>query len=1108
MVASMLIHLHSHSYYSFLKGLPSPLELARAAAARQMPALALTDTEILSGAVEFYDACHSHGVRPILGMELPVTIAEETQAKIQTVPDGPFSPSSPPGSGNLVLLAQNMDGWSNLCRLSSTLQAGSTAMLTLEQLERYSSGLLCLTGGRRGLAAELLPDSDEKSVLPIFEQIQGIFGERLYIELQVWQGPYQARDVRWFTRLLRISHHFHLPLVATVDVHYISSEQARLQRVITAIQANLPVQEISERAVALPGSYFMDENEILSALQEFPLADPQRVVDTTHLAAERCQLELPLGVPHYPTIDLPGEMDADEVLRQRAERAAINLYGELTEPVRNRLEYELRTIETCGYASLFLIVEEILRFAREAGVPVSSRGSAASSLVAHCLGITSPDPIRLNLYFERFLNPMRVTPPDIDTDLCSRRRDQVIHFVYERFGKDRVAMVSTINRFRSRSALREVAKASGLSATQVSALLGKLPYRWYGPAERDSLSESAYLELSESYPVEKYQAIFRDAQALIGIPHHLSIHPGGVVIAPGPITDLAPVALAPKGILITQFDLVSIERLGLLKIDLLGIRGLTVLGDVAEAIAIDERSSPREDILQIDQRRVSSIRGQPQSYSQSPVIEILESIPEEDPLTSETILQARTIGCFQIESPGMRTTLREIQAQRVEDIMVALALYRPGPLTGGLKDAFVERYRAQAANRKSSDETFTDIYLHPALQPLLQETYGVILYQEQVLRIAHELASFSLSDADLLRRAMSHFDLDKQMQLLKEKFIQGANDRKAVPYAVAERIWELMAAFAGYGFPKAHAASYAVVGWRAAWCKTHYPAVFMAAVLANWGGYYSQRVYLTEARRMGLLVEPPHVNYAKPEFSVRYHHDQPVLYMGFGQVRELTHRTMDRILREQPFHSFSDFMVRVNPKLQEAQNLIRAGSLEGLGSQPDLLQKLKQGHWQAGQLPLFPDDFLKSEADSEHDWTLAEKVAAQEEVLGASLVAHPLELATEKIALLGALTTIEAAAHLGGQVRVAGMRQTWRRSRTRRGEYIYFMSLEDLEGMLDVVIPGEVYQKYRREFSASRDFSGPREFNSVGPYLIEGTVDLNPTTNEPTIRASRIAKIT
>ena len=466
-----------------------------------------------------------------------------------------------------------------------------------------------------------------------------------------------------------------------------------------------------------------------------------------------------------------------------------------------------------------------------------------------------------------------------------------------------------------------------------------------------------------------------------------------------------------------------------MKIDLLGIRGLTVIGDVSQFNAARENAPPVTP---------PSIRSGSSGFS--------KSIPEVDTETSDNIEKGRTIGCFQIESPGMRLTLKEIHARTIDDIMVALALYRPGPLTGGLKDAFVRRHLGK--------EPAQD--LHPALSTILADTYGVILYQEQVLRIAHELAGLSLAEADLLRRAMSHFDPGKQMETLKEKFVAGASLKNGVPEPAASRVWELMAAFAGYGFPKAHAASYAQISWQSAWCKTHLPAFFMTAVLANWGGYYSQRIYLIEARRMGLTLRPPHVNHAQPEFSLSFIDQEPVLFMGLDQVRELTRRTQTNILRNRPFHSLMDFLTRVDPRPVEAENLVRAGALEGFAPIPVLLDQLSAGGWQGGQMPLFSLGSNLAE-----DWTLQEKVAAQESILGVSLIAHPIELAAEAIQKAGALTTVEAAARLGERVRVAGMRQTWRRSQTTRGDYIYFLSLEDLEGMLDVIITSDIYRKYR-----------------------------------------------
>jgi DNA polymerase III alpha subunit len=545
---------------------------------------------------------------------------------------------------------------------------------------------------------------------------------------------------------------------------------------------------------------------------------------------------------------------------------------------------------------------------------------------------------------------------------------------------------------------------------------------------------------------------------LIGLPRHLSIHPGGIVIAPRLLRDLCPTQLASKGIVITQFDLESIAYLGLVKIDLLGIRGLTVLGDTAEALRARAPELYREPL--------------------GP----LEAIPDREPMTADLIAAGRTIGCFQIESPGMQATLKEVQARCIDDLMIALALYRPGPLTGGLKDAFVQRHRG-------SEEVN---YLHPALSGVLSETHGVILYQEQVLRIAHELAGLSLADADLLRRAMSHFDPGEQMRTLKARFLAGAVERAAIPAGIAERIWELMAAFAGYGFPKAHAASYAQIAWQSAWCKAHAPEIFMAAVLANWGGYYSQRYYLTEARRMGLTLRPPQVNFAKREFSAAFVDGRPTLFMGLDQVRDLTRRTQERILRERPFHSLTDFLIRVDPRPFEATNLIRSGALADLGEIPRLLRKLdysNAGDWRGGQLPLFAYDDGDFQVE---DWSLKERVDAQIAILGVGVDAHPLELVQDRITEAGAITTAQAAKRLGEKVRVAGMRFSGRRGRDSKGNYVYELSFEDLESLLDVIVPGQIYRGVRSIFLKDT------------ALIVEGEVVVDPERGEPFLLAQKV----
>lgn len=999
----MYSHLTTHSAFSLQEGLIPPVELVLAAEKHGMHALGLTDHNLLSGAIDFVHACRERNIQPVIGLEIDLQ------------------------NGPITLLATSVDGWSNLCRLSSAiaLQDDPEKLCSLDILDSFSKDLLALC------------DHPESLI--------DIFNDRLYVNLK---NPQQSNS------LLGEARRFALQSVVTHPVYYLTPDQSTLQRTLSAIRLNEIVTSLPEEAAAPQDACFLSVQEMEQRFHEFPEA-----IASIAEVVERCKFDLPIGIAHMPTVPLPERVTIAQHLRQKAMQGALKLYGDITTEIQQRLDHELDIISRMGFEPVFLIVEDVLRFARKTGVPYSSRGSAASSLVAHCLEITSPDPLRLNLYFERFLNPARTTPPDIDTDLCSRRRDQVIQHVFDTYGAERVAMVGTINRYRPKSALGDVAKAHGLSPSKIRELSNQLPHAFWARFVQKTANGkpvSPFAELRAAHPSPEYQTIFNEAEAILKLPRHLSMHPGGIIVAPGNLTDLVPVMRSGgKGVVITQLDLDAVEALGLVKIDLLGIRGLTVLGDVAEFIHASQRDLFTDSLA------------------------VLDSTPSDDPATARRIEKGETIGCFQIESPGMRATLREIRARSEDDIMAALALYRPGPLSGGLKDAFVRRFKGQEPVR----------HIHPALAPLLDETFGVILYQEQVLRIANRIAGFDLAEADLLRRAMSHFDPGKRMQELKRKFVDQAQQRNGIPEEIGERIWEMMAAFAGYGFPKAHAASYAKVAWRSAWCKSYFPAEFMAAVLANWGGYYSQRVYLSEARRMGWKVRPPHVNYSHQNFSVTKVTDtrESALFMGLKQVKELTQRTMQRIIHNAPFTSLDDFLMRVDPRPLEAENLAKVGALEGLGKIPAILHRLKTGGWQQNQMSLF--GWTDS---SEEDWTLQQKVDAQTEILGISLEAHPLELVAEKVQQSGAISTVDAASRTGRRVTIAGVRQTSHRAHTATGEAMLFLTVEDIQGTLDALLFPDVYRVARNLL------------NTAMPLLITGMMEMDVERGEPYLRVEKV----
>ena len=636
--------LRTHSYYGFLESLISPGDLVALAVKNDIQTLGLTDHRYLTGALEFYESCQSAGIKPIIGLEIDLNYRGYL--------------------GILTLLAKDRSGWSGLSQLSTHMLVEDKPV-SLEILRKYGSGLIAIAGDHRGVIRELITKSPSSMNLPdlYIEEIKSIFQDDFFMEVQRYpDGPLKNEHV-----LLGLAKNHNIKLIATQNIYYGKQSDFLFFQTLSAINRNTTLEKYKNEQDPIRLSHFPTTYEFKHRFRDIPEA-----LENLKFINERCNLAFPIGATQYPEFTTPGGISQSEYLEQQAFEGAKTIYQNLDEKIVDRLNYELNIITEMGYEPIFLIVQDIINQAKKMGIPTSSRGSAASSLVAHCLNITSPDPISLDLYFERFLNPARKKPPDIDTDIASHHRDKVIQFVFDKYGADRVAMVGTINRYRPKSALNDVAKVYGLSPETVRHLSKRLPssFRF----QRNGEGSNPFENLSNSNANPVIQNIIRDARAILDIPRHLSVHPGGIVIAPFQITDLVPLTQSSSlGINHTQFDLDGIEKLGLVKIDLLGIRGLTVLGEVAE--------------------RVRSWRLSEFKTSLS----VLDSIPKDDPETERTVREAKTIGCFQIESPGMRATLQEIEAKNVEDIMAALALYRPGPLRGGLRDAFVRRFRGEEA---------------------------------------------------------------------------------------------------------------------------------------------------------------------------------------------------------------------------------------------------------------------------------------------------------------------------------------------------------------------------------------------------------------------------
>lgn len=1012
-----IIPLHLHSHWSLLDGVTSVSEIVAFAQSVNLPSIALTDSNALYGTMEFVIECRKVGIVPILGAELNWV-----------------------GGHSIVLLAQTMRGYGNLCRLITRLQSAPDREATivrgleLSDLASHTDGLIALSGGWRGPIDAHIRQGNLAQAESLAREFINLFGhDRFFIELQIIDKD----DATVARSLQALADQMHVRTVATHDIHYLSPNDAPRYRVLTAMRYNTRLAVLPK----LPDLSFPSEQKLRDIFAEFPDA-----LDATEEIAEQCRFEFPLRQWRFPTLDLPSGHTPTEEMQTLVLAGVAQRYDELTPAIQARLQREINIIDKLGYAPYFLVVADIVRFAREQGVPISPRGSASSSVVAYCLGIHDIDPIAHNLFFERFLSLERHDPPDIDLDLCSHRRDEVINYVYQKYGADRVAMVCTYATLRARYALREVGKAYGLSEKRIGELSRQLPGFWH-PGMRGQLAE-AQAELIEQTHDPLEHEVLEISRGLDGTPHHLSIHPGGIVISPGAITDLVPLQYATKGLLVTQFDLSGIEKSGLIKIDLLGISALTVIADSIELIR------QREPGFSLDQ------------------------IPLHDSATAQMLATAHSIGCFQTESPGMRMTLRELTARDTNDLLVTLALYRPGPLKGGLKDAFVRRHLGQEPTE----------YLHPALEPILGETYGVILYQEQVLRIAHEVAGFTLGEADTLRRAMSKFRSAHEMEKLHQQFVDGAKKMSGIDAAIAQQIWDLMVVFAGYGFPKAHAAGYAVVAYRMAYLKTHYPAEFMTARLAVWGGFYRPGVYMSEARRLGLIVNPPHINHSNEVFTLE---SPKALWMGLGQVRELTRATTKTIIAQRPFTSLDDFLIRAQPLYVEAMNLVKAAALDGLDNPKAVLAQLEHSRWHGrhtGQLGLLnvSTEVLIPEP------TIYERATWEREVLGQLVSVHPLQLCVDELAKHPHIQSNQLVQQVGEEVNIAGVRLATHRFVSKQ-EVMWLVDMEDERGMFQVLWSGAALNRFRPLLSQREPMiiRGRVRTDRQGQCVVTG-IDLKP----------------
>jgi len=936
-----------------------------------MSHLAITDTNVLYGAVAFSQACQRMAIQPIIGMTLTV--------RLPSLPEADSTPDQ------LVLLATGAEGYRSLCRLSSALQAYPNreelvrAGLAWDALKEQRAGLICIAGGRRSRLERWLRAGQNKSAGSYISRLAGLFEEQLYLALEL----HTTADEAIARQVSTLGNRFGLPIVAVQPIFCLDPADRPRLRLLAAIDHNCPLDATPVTALPDGGDptidlHWLSPTEMAERFAAFPHA-----LATTQAIADQCKPALPDGRPIWPVLKLPAGVSPNAHLATLARDGLVQHYGDGDDGlVTARLNQELTIITKAGYAPFFLLVADLVRYAREQSIPVSTRGSVANSLVAYCIGITTVDPIEHDLLFERFLNPERTSPPDIDLDFCSVRRDEVIAYVRRTYGEDRVAMVATVSTMRPRSAVGETAKAYGLAEEEAKTLIKLLPDSWHpDPRRRVNSALEAILEKVDD---PRHREIIAAAYGIIGQPHHLSIHPGGLVVTPGPLTDITPVQWTPKGLLITQFDHNAVETLGLPKVDLLGIRALTVLAEATKLV---------------NQHYDPDFR--------------LETIPLHDTETATLLATGNTVGVFQCESTGARRTLRQLKVSNIQDLAIANAFFKPGPATGGMAATFIRRYR-------SEEEV---AYLHPALEPLLGATKGVLIFQEQVLSVAHELAGLSWLEADSLRKGMSKFQ-PEAMEQMRTRFVEGCQRPAPIGPAFtleqATTLWEQVRAFAGYGFNQGHATAYADVSYRSAWLKTYYPAAFLAARLANYGGFHHPAIYIAEAQRLGIIVQPPHINHSSRHFTLTFPEKprcNPVLWMGLEQVRSLRHSTLAALLSQRkthPFISLADLRERVELQPRELTHLIQCGALDGLGESRTALLASAQEKRNAANAWQLTFDFSAPIIEPE---TASQRLQWERQVLGQPVSVHPV--AVMGTARQGCSTLTQAAAQPGRRLRLA-----------------------------------------------------------------------------------------
>lgn len=1035
-------HLHVHTEYSLLDGSSKISELLPRARELGMDSLAITDHGVMYGVIDFYKKAKEVGVKPILGCEIYVAPGSRFDREQSRGEDRYY---------HLVLLAENNQGYKNLMKI---VTRGFTEgyyykpRVDYEILERYHEGIIALSACLAGEIPNKILKEDYEGARAAARRMNELFGPgNFFLELQD-HGLRQQTQVN--SVIMRMSKELDIPLVVTNDVHYIKEEDAVPHDLLLCIQTGKLVTD-EDRMRYEGGQFFLKSEEEMQKV--FPYA--REALENTHKIAERCNVEIVFGEQKVPKFDVPEGYDAFSYLKELCEEGLVKRYGDPPpEDLKERLAYELDTIRNMGYVDYFLIVWDFIRFAKSQGIAVGpGRGSAAGSIVSYCLEITDIDPIRYQLIFERFLNPERVSMPDIDIDFCYERRQEVIDYVYEKYGKDKVVQIITFGTMAARMAVRDVGRVMNIPYAQVDKVAKMIPME-LGITIEKALNHNP--ELRQAYEADEVTKNLIDmSMRLEGLPRHTSIHAAGVVIGSEPLDEFVPLSRGADNVITTQFTMTTIEELGLLKMDFLGLRTLTVIQDAV--------------------RMVEKKTGQPLD---------INAIDYDDPEVYEMIGQAKTDGVFQLESAGMKSFMRELKPGNLEDIIAGISLYRPGPMD------FIPKYIKGKNNRDSIR------YSCPELEEILEPTYGCIVYQEQVMQIVMKLAGYTLGRSDLVRRAMSKKKADV-MAKERANFVYGNEEegvegciRRGIPEDVANHVFDEMIDFAKYAFNKSHAAAYAVVAYQTAWLRCHYPMEFMAALLTSVITNPKKITeYINTCRSMGIRILQPDINEGESGFSV----SGDAIRYGLSAIKSLGKNVIDVMIEEREAHgrykNLKDFMERLTSKeinKRTIENLIKSGALDSLGATRRQLMMVyayvldevtrEKKENVTGQMSLF--DFFSEEEKKEYEiqypdvgeFEMAQKLAFEKEVLGIYVSGHPLQdyMASMEKQITAKSTDFEpdeesglAVVKDGRNYIVGGLISNVTVKLTKTNQNMAFVTLEDLYGTVEVILFPRDYQKYR-----------------------------------------------